>query len=167
MLKVILDQTFRTARRTSLSTPTGSLFLEWEHRALIFASSVLQYCSSCKLETWTGSQYSINLESSNLLSDAVSCENIMSCFPWQISYSLIRLRPWDEQRKSAFSSSHVALSTSRPCHITSHSHWQSNLSPASRICSPPCSLEKNNDLFFNKHWGFVHSEFHLKPWMKK
>ena len=74
--------TFRSVFRISKRAPTPSLF-EGEQRAIVFVTSVEQYCSSCKFDIGTGTQYSTNLEDPNLLPYAVKCD--------KLSFSLTRL----------------------------------------------------------------------------
>lgn len=75
--------TFRTERRISRRVPTGSLLVK-VRRAVEFVSNVAQYCSSCKSEIWTGTQYSTNLEDSGLLQGAVTFVTLFIFPRWSL-----------------------------------------------------------------------------------
>lgn len=72
---VRLGVTFLAEMIMSRSTSAGSLF-KHEERNIEFESREAQYCSSCTLESWTGTQYSTNLGEPDLHSDAMYCATL-------------------------------------------------------------------------------------------
>lgn len=74
-VRVQLSPTFLRDIRISRSAPTGSFF-EQERRDIKFESKVAQYCSSCTLESWIGTQYSTNFEESDFRSYAINFANL-------------------------------------------------------------------------------------------